>query len=108
MVESTIGALFTDGGLEPARYFFDTFIVPHALELLKNTQLKDPKSLLQEKVQSLGFTSPLYKTVEESGPDHAKTFTVGVVINSKLLSTGSGKNKQEAEQKAAKKAIELL
>ena len=68
--------------------------------------LKDAKSRLQEFVQSKGFPTPKYDVISESGPDHAKQFTVGVVVDNKLWGVGTGKNKSEAAQLAAKKAIE--
>jgi ribonuclease III len=107
-IESLIGALYCDGGIEAAKHFFTKFILPNAEEIISEDQLKDAKSTLQEKVQSKGFTSPQYKTVRESGPDHDKTFEVAVVVNNKEITSGSGKSKQEAEQNAAKKANELI
>jgi len=108
VIESLIGALYCDGGYDVANSFFTNFILPNAQEIISEDQLKDAKSTLQEKVQSRGYVSPLYKTIQESGPDHAKTFEVAVIINNEEITTGSGKSKQEAEQEAAKKAIELI
>jgi ribonuclease III len=107
-VESLIGAIYLDGDLKSAKKFFKTHVIPHARELLSNGQLKDSKSLLQEKVQSQGLNSPAYKIVKEQGPDHQKEFTVAVFINNKKISQGVGKNKQEAEQKAAQQALKLI
>lgn len=108
VIESLIGALYCDGGLPAAEHFFTAFILPNAQEIINENQLKDAKSLLQEKVQSKGFSSPVYKTTKELGPDHDKTFEVVVVVNDKEITSGSGKSKQEAEQNAAKKAVELI
>ncbi|HOX95898.1 MAG TPA: ribonuclease III [Candidatus Woesebacteria bacterium] len=108
VIESLIGALFCDGGIEIAKLFFEKFIIPNVKEIISEDQLKDAKSLLQEKVQGLGFTSPSYRTINEIGPDHDKTFEVTVNINNKETATGVGKNKQEAEQNAAKRALELI
>jgi ribonuclease-3 len=108
VIESLIGAIYCDGGLEAANLFFNNFILPNAEDIISEDNLKDSKSILQEKVQSKGFTSPLYKTIKESGPDHDKTFEVAVLVNEKEIITGSGKSKQEAEQNAAKKALELI
>lgn len=108
VIESLIGALYCDGGIDAANHFFTKFILPNAQEIISEDQLKDAKSILQEKVQSSGFMSPVYKTVKESGPDHDKTFEVVVIVNNKETTTGSGKSKQEAEQNAAKKAIKLI
>jgi ribonuclease-3 len=108
VIESLIGALYCDGGFEAANHFFTKFILPNAEVIITEDKLKDAKSTLQEKVQSKGFTSPVYKTVKETGPDHDKTFEVVVVVNGREVTTGQGKSKQEAEQNAAKMAIELI
>jgi ribonuclease-3 len=107
-IESIIGALFVDGGLETAKSFFEKFILPSAEGIITENRLKDAKSLLQEKIQAQGLLSPVYQTISETGPDHSKVFEVVVIVNGKQLALGSGKNKQEAEQKAAQKAIELI
>ena len=103
-----IGAIYLDGGPTVALKFFKRFVIPHATKLLKNAQLKDSKSLLQERAQSKGFNSPIYKIIKEQGPDHKKNFTITVFVNGKEISQGKGKNKQEAEQIAAQKAIKLI
>lgn len=108
VIESLIGAIYCDGGLEATNLFFTNFILPNAQEIIREDQLKDAKSILQENAQSKGFVSPVYKTIKESGPDHNKTFEVVVLVNNKEITTGSGKSKQEAEQNAAKKANKLI
>jgi len=108
IIESIIGALYIDGGISIAKTFFEKFILPNAKDIIALDRLKDPKSSLQERVQSLGMTSPVYQTVGETGLDHEKTFEVAVFIEGKQLSVGTGRNKQEAEQKAAQKALELI
>ena len=108
VVESIIGAIYTDNGIEASRTFFDRFIAPVADSAVSEDRLKDPKSMLQEKIQSKGLTTPIYATVKEIGPDHDKTFESAVNINGKQRATGIGKSKQEAEQKAAQKALELI
>lgn len=108
VIESLIGALYLDGGSDASQGFFDLFILPNASQTVSEKQLKDPKSLYQEKIQSKGLPSPVYQTVSEAGPDHNKIFEVAVLVENKPIAQGSGKNKQEAEQKAAEKALELL
>lgn len=108
VTESLIGALYQDGGLDQARAFFDTFIVPEANVIVTENKLKDPKSSLQEIVQSKGLLTPQYQIIKEMGPDHDKTFETAVIIDNKQIATGIGKSKQEAEQKAAQKALELI
>ena len=102
ITESLIGAIYIDGGMEAAKKFFDKIFIPHAKKTLSS------KSLLQEKIQSQKISGPVYKTLEENGPDHSKIFTVAVHVNNKQIATGKGKNKQEAEQKAAQKALKLV
>lgn len=104
--EAFIGALFLDQGIKAVSTFLGKVLLPKADILIKNRTLKDPKSLLQEKVQGQKQSSPVYKVLKESGPAHARIFKVGVYVNSVLLGTGSGKSKQEAEEMAAKQAIE--
>lgn len=106
VIESLIGAIYLDGGLEEAKNFFEKFIIPNAKDIMAVGKLKDAKSSLQEKVQALGLPSPAYQTVGEVGLDHNKTFEVAVFVDGKQLGTGMGRNKQEAEQKAAQKALE--
>lgn len=105
-IEALIGAIYKDGGVKEAAKFIRTFIIPEAKTILSQNQLKDPKSLYQEKIQSLGEFSPSYKVVKEEGPDHVKTFEVAVFVNGIEKGRGKGKSKQEAEQLAAKSALE--
>lgn len=104
--ESYIGALFLDQGLEVVSKFIKEALFEKMDEVVKSRQFKDPKSLFQEYTQSVHHTSPVYKVLEETGPSHAKIFTVGVYIKDNLLGTGSGKSKQIAEEEAAKQALE--
>lgn len=103
--EAFIGALFLDQGTEVVSGFLSQVLLPKADLYVKNKAFKDPKSLLQEKVQSQKQTSPLYKVISEQGPAHAKIFTVGAYVNKVLLGKGDGKSKQEAEENAAKEAL---
>jgi dsRNA-specific ribonuclease len=83
-------------------------LLPKADAYVKNKTFKDPKSLLQERVQSQKQSSPLYKVINERGPAHAKIFTVGAYVDKILLGKGEGKSKQEAEESAAKEASNLF
>lgn len=107
-VEALIGAIFKDGGLEKASDFIYRFIVPQAQIILTKKELKDAKSLYQEKIQSQGLFSPQYKVISQMGPDHNKTFEVAVFVDNQETGRGRGKSKQEAEQLAAQKALGLL
>lgn len=106
--EAFLGALYVDRGMETAREFIKETLLPKAEALVATNALKDPKSLLQEQVQAKRHSSPVYKVQQEEGPAHAKIFTVGVYINEKIMGEGKGKSKQEAEEQAAKKALEKL
>lgn len=105
--EAFIGALFLDQGILEVKKFLEKTLLTKTNELVKNRTLKDPKSILQEKIQSLSGTSPIYKVTEEEGPPHSKTFTVAVYTGNSLLAKGTGKSKQQAEQNAAKLALSL-
>lgn len=105
-LEAYIGALFLDQGIEIIWKFLERVLLPKADYFVKNNIFKDPKSLLQEKVQAQKQNSPVYKVIKEAGPAHAKSFTVGVYIVDKLLGIGEGKSKQQAEEMAAKQALE--
>lgn len=104
--EAFIGALFLDRGIEEVQKFINLTVIPRADEFIQKNLLKDPKSRLQELVQAKKQTSPLYKVIEEEGPAHSKTFTVGVYVGEKLYGTGTGHSKQTAEENAAISALE--
>jgi len=103
-VEAIIGAIFIDRGLTSASEFIKENLMSD-LEKKSAEQLKDPKSRLQEHVQSLGFAAPKYKVIEESGPDHSKKFIIEVLINDASWGKGEGKSKGTAEQAAALQAL---
>jgi ribonuclease-3 len=106
--EAVIGALFIDQGIDASREFLNETIIPQIEEYVQKKVFKDPKSLLQEYVQARKQHSPLYKVLQEEGPAHAKWFTIGVFIENKLMGEGTGKSKQQAEEKAAEQALERL
>lgn len=103
--EAFIGALFLDQGIEAAEKFIKDTILEKAKTIVEKETLKDPKSLLQEYVQSTRLKSPFYTVLKEKGPAHAKIFTIGVYVDDKLLGQGGGTSKQEAEEHAAEQAI---
>jgi ribonuclease-3 len=104
--EAFIGALYMDQGIKAVKEFLIDTLLIKAESYAKQQSLKDPKSLLQESVQAQKQKSPVYEVILEEGPPHAKMFTVGVYVQSTLLGTGQGKSKQEAEENAAKQALE--
>jgi len=106
--EAYIGALFIDQGIHAVRDFLSQTLFKDIEMYVENRLFKDPKSLFQEYVQAQKQNSPIYKVVHEEGPPHAKFFTVGVFVGSNQVGEGSGKSKQEAEENAAKAALEKL
>ena len=106
-VEAIIGAIYMDMGEKETLLFVETNILSSISQKIKDP-LKDPKSLLQEHVQAMKLSAPKYKVVKEVGPDHAKTFLVEALIQNKAEGKGSGKSKLEAEQVAAKEALEKI
>ena len=106
--EAFIGALYMDQGIPAVKKFLVNTIIPHIQEYVEKKVFKDPKSLLQENVQAKKQKSPAYKVLKEEGPAHAKLFTVGVFIENENLGVGIGYTKQEAEERAAKQALEKI
>src|SRR3989344_9359230 len=105
-LESIIGAIFIDQGYEAAKNFIITHIALLTENILKDGAWIDAKSLFQEKAQELVGPNPSYKTVRESGPDHDKHFVVAVYIGDEKYGEGEGKSKQDAEQEAARSALQ--
>lgn len=105
-LEALIGAIYLDQGDQAARAFIKREFTPFMEKLLKKPKVKDYKSTLQEIVQAKVKKSPVYKTLKAVGPAHAKTFTVAVYLKGKILGQGRGASKQEAQQQAAKAALE--
>jgi ribonuclease-3 len=104
--EAVVGALYLDQGYEAAKHFITESILSTFAEILSSGSWMDPKSHLQELAQSQEIATPVYKVITEDGPDHDKTFTVGVYVNNKLRGKGDGPSKQAAQQKAAEAALE--
>lgn len=104
--EAVLGAIYLDQGIETTTNFLQKNLDPVIMSISDPENLKDSKSLLQEKVQADGFPSPAYRLISSSGPDHQKSFIMGIYVNEKLLAQGTSHSKQEAEEEAAKKALE--
>ncbi|HZM64442.1 MAG TPA: ribonuclease III [Candidatus Saccharimonadales bacterium] len=103
--EAVIGALYLDKGYEPAKEFITKTLIVTFKEILDTGSWLDSKSHLQEVAQSREGHTPIYKVLSEEGPDHDKTFTVGVFVGNKLKGTGTGPSKQIGQQKAAQAAL---
>lgn len=103
--EAIIGAIYIDKGYNDAKDFIYKNLSNKITSIIEDASWKDPKSLLQEKAQELRDITPQYKTLNESGPDHNKVFTVGLYLGEELVSEGKGHSKQEAEVDAARVAL---
>jgi ribonuclease III len=106
--EAVIGAIYIDQGYDVAAEFIKRSILSTFKDILSSGSWMDSKSYLQELAQSQTSTTPSYKVLKEEGPDHDKTFLVGVYIAGKLCGQGEGPSKQSAQQKAAEVALASL
>jgi ribonuclease-3 len=106
--ESIIGAIYLDGGLEPARTFILRHIQPHIDESIASEHQRNFKSVLQQYAQRRWGDTPDYVLLDEKGPDHSKCFEVAVSIGGRHFSSAWGNNKKQAEQNAAQRALEEL
>jgi ribonuclease III len=107
-VEAVIAALYLDGGLQPATGFIVEHVVGETLTPEEASQVTDYKSALQEMAQSLNLPQPRYTTVDERGPEHAKTFLVEVRLGREWTSQAEGLSKKSAGQKAAQLILQRL
>lgn len=103
--EAVVGAIYLDQGYQYAQQFIKESILSTLPSILRSGSWMDPKSYLQELAQSKESSTPLYKVISELGPDHDKTFTVGVYIAGELRGQGQGPSKQSGQQKAAEDAL---
>ncbi|MBI5239821.1 MAG: ribonuclease III [Elusimicrobia bacterium] len=101
--EALVGAVYLDGGYEPAAAF-----IRRCLDRRRPAADADHKSLLQEVLQKKYKAPPSYETTSTEGPDHDKTFQVRVHFGKRMLGLGAGKSKKEAEQAAARDALQKL
>lgn len=106
--EALLGAIYRDQGYEATREFAMHFIEPELASVLEGRLHKNAKSVLQELVQGRMQQTPSYFLVEESGPDHAKEFTVEVRVGRRVLGRGQERSKRAAEQAAAEAALTEL
>ena len=104
--EAFIGSLFLDQGYEACRRFIKKYPMKELPHIIEAHLFEDAKSLFQEKAQERVGITPSYKTLGERGPDHAKHFIIGVFLGKELVAKGEGSSKQEAEEGAAKNALE--
>lgn len=109
VLEAIIAGIYLDGGIDPARQFIDRTWRP-LFGTLRQTGVSggDHKSALQERLQAAGRALPHYRIAQETGPDHAKRFAVDVVVDGQVVASGAGRTKKEAEQEAARLALDWL
>jgi ribonuclease III len=108
-LEALVAALYRDGGLQAARRFVERFVLPEDLVASTDELFSiDYKSALQEYLQAGHLAAGGYRVIEETGPEHRKTFTVEFSAGETLVTQGQGGSKKAAEQQAAKLALKLL
>jgi len=108
VLEAVIGAIYLDGGLEPARDFILRVVQPHLDKATSDDHHGNFKSSLQHYVQRHLAATPHYESLDEQGPDHSKCFEVCVVIDGNRYPSAWGPTKKAAEQEAARRAMEIL
>ncbi len=106
--ESVLGAIYLDQGFEVSRQFIHTHLLSESDAIVADKRHTNYKSHLQEYVQSTFRTHPVYRIRSEYGPDHSKHFMVEVMVGKRSLGEGRGHNKKEAEQAAARDALEKV
>jgi len=103
--EAVIGAIYLEKGYDAAKEFIDRSLLPTLPQILSSGAWLDPKSRLQEIVQSKEGFTPVYKVLREEGPDHDKVFSIGVYVDGQLKGEGTGPSKQAAQVAAANSAL---
>jgi len=103
--EALIAAIYLDGGIDVVREWLLGQLYDTILNAVKGKTFMDYKTALQEKIQAHGAVNIRYEVVEESGPDHNKTFLVHVLVNEQVKGVGEGRSKKSAEQMAAQDAF---
>lgn len=106
-MEALIGAVYLDGGYDPAKAFILKSIIVKLDGILKNKSYLDPKSYFQEKAQELVQVTPHYEVEKQWGPDHDKKFLVAVFLGAERVAEGTGSSKQEAQRRAAENALKV-
>ena len=106
-IEALIGAIYLDRGLKEIKRFIEKNVISELDHILANQLYLDPKSKFQERAQEEEGVTPHYKILRESGPDHAKTFEVGLYLGNHLIAQGQGTSKQEAQVDAAEHGLKV-
>jgi ribonuclease-3 len=105
LFEALIGALYLDQGIPAVEQFISPLLESGSRQILDEQKDQDPKSILQEWVQSQGYGTPQYRTVSSEGPDHEKIFTIEVVVDGQVNGVGHGSSKRIAAKEAARSAL---
>lgn len=105
--ESLVGAIYLDQGYDVSKQFITRWVITKLPYVLENGLYMDAKSRFQESAQELLGCTPTYRVLDESGPDHAKIFKVGVFLEKELIASGEGSSKQEAQTEAAEAALKI-
>jgi len=103
--ESLMGAMYLDSGYEVCDKFLKKHLIVKLPNIIENNLFKDSKSRFQEEAQERAGITPVYRVAKEWGPDHSKSFVVGVFLKDEPIAEGEGSSKQEAEESAAKNAL---
>jgi ribonuclease-3 len=106
--EALIGVIYLDGGIDAGRNFVERFVLNDFDELIRRDDYINFKSKLLEHTQSTGCGHPKYLVHAEEGPDHRKVFSVEVSVNTEKMGWGRGRSKKEAQQMAARDALQRL
>jgi ribonuclease-3 len=104
VLEALIAAIYLDGGMASARQFVGTHIIPE-IDAVEDGNTENFKSQLQQMTQRQFGSTPIYQLVDEQGPDHSKCFRIAAVVSGERFAPAWGRNKKEAEQRAAANAI---
>ena len=103
--EAVVGAIYLDQGFGVATDFVTRFVIARLPYVLEHRLYLDPKSQFQEAAQEKVGITPSYRVLSETGPDHAKIFTIGIFLGDDLVDSGTGASKQEGEEAAARAAL---
>lgn len=106
--EALVGAIYLDQGRAAIDRFINRFLDRDMPGILAEEEMANPKGRLQEVVQERKLDQPTYETIAEEGPDHAREFTVAVLVDGERRGVGKGRSKREAQQEAAREALMFL
>lgn len=106
--EAFVGALYLDQGYDAAKAFIQKYLIPTLGDIVKKGLWRDAKSFVQEKAQEILQITPTYEVISETGPDHDREFIVAILFRNERICEGTGTSKQEAQQSAARAALEKM